>query len=772
MNDLNNNIYKSTDDIIQELISTSNRLESDGTFIPVKELMQGYDLFNQKFGPDKLKELYGEELIETLFNMTNKDSLVYWLEFKNDEEFKSNMKTYGSIAGGSSYKFGLFKRNKDDNWVTGSPQKPKILTISEAIDHGTEIRDSLLYGADLINNLSEDTNINEYIDLQKQFEESLSNNMGNLVWVHKYFHMIFPTKIDAYHATHWQRHALTSCNIKPIKEDGLYVMSGQLMQIVNKTNINSAYIMNAMVHLFGSPSNYYRIGTSSSGTNKNYWIEMLENSYASIGWHEIGDLSLFDEDGIKEVKERIIPMLDDYYPNTPQVQGKRANQIIRFYRRIKPGDIVVAVDGERILGIGKVTGSYKYIDGLEFPHTLPVDWVNISDKLKIPNPREGLRNVLFKYKNIDNILEIRRLTNVKENFTPIKQPSTEVIKPLSGVAKDIENILNRKKQVILYGPPGTGKTYHAEKTCLELASRSMFNKPFENLSEDEKKKIQGDEKINGLVNFCTFHPSYGYEDFIEGIKPTVINNQTVFRLEDGIFKELCIEANKNPQYKYFLIIDEINRGDISRIFGELITLIEVGKRGKRTTLPMSKDAFSVPENIFIVATMNTADRSIALLDAALRRRFGFLELMPDYSLLEGSVFEGLPLDKWLKELNASIVENIGDDGRNLQIGHSYFMEKEKAIISDSKFKVIIKEDIIPLIEEYCYGDYVLLSNILGESIVDTKNQLIRKELFKSTDISDLVTALLTPYPSLREDAQEVDDNDELDLDEDEEDLED
>ncbi|WP_202905693.1 McrB family protein [Clostridium botulinum] len=236
---------------------------------------------------------------------------------------------------------------------------------------------------------------------------------------------------------------------------------------------------------------------------------------------------------------------------------------------------------------------------------------------------------------------------------------------------------------------------------------------------------------------------------MEGIKPRVFNNQTIFEPRDGIFKSICSDATKEPNKKFYLIIDEINRGDISRIFGELIMLIEAGKRGKEIILPLSNTSFNVPDNVYIVGTMNTADRSIALLDVALRRRFGFIELMTDYNLLNNVVFENLPLAGWLKELNTRICENIGKDARNLQIGHSYFLEKEKAITDHEKFKRIIKEDIIPLIEEYCYGDYNLISKILGEGIVDLKNQAIRFELFSSSDISNLITALLSPCPTLR-----------------------
>jgi 5-methylcytosine-specific restriction protein B len=251
-----------------------------------------------------------------------------------------------------------------------------------------------------------------------------------------------------------------------------------------------------------------------------------------------------------------------------------------------------------------------------------------------------------------------------------------------------------------------------------------------------------------IVRFCCFHPSYGYEDFVEGIKPVVINNRTVFSLKPGIFKKLCEDAKSNTEKNYYLIIDEINRGDISRIFGELIALIEAGKRGKEMILPLSGDTFSVPENVYIVGTMNTADRSIALLDIALRRRFGFIELMPDYSIFTGITIEDLPLGLWLKELNQRIVEFVGRDARNLQIGHSYFMEKGAPIKDFDKFRKIIQEDVIPLIEEYCYGDYMTISKIIGSSFVNTNRQEINQDLFKSVNKADLISALLEPKPEI------------------------
>jgi 5-methylcytosine-specific restriction protein B len=250
----------------------------------------------------------------------------------------------------------------------------------------------------------------------------------------------------------------------------------------------------------------------------------------------------------------------------------------------------------------------------------------------------------------------------------------------------IQDVLERKGQVILYGPPGTGKTYWAEWAARELAARSNFASTYSDRSESQKQEVLGlGSKPNGFVRICCFHPSYGYEDFLEGYRPELIDGRMTFSLREGIFKKLCRDAQSRPDRKYYLIVDEINRGDIPRIFGEILTVLERDKRGKSILLP-SGTTLCIPENVYVIGTMNTADRSIALLDTALRRRFGFIELMPDTSVLGDAVVEGVPLGPWLDALNRRVCEHIGRDARNLQIGHSYLLDAGRPISELSKLR--------------------------------------------------------------------------------------
>jgi 5-methylcytosine-specific restriction protein B len=214
----------------------------------------------------------------------------------------------------------------------------------------------------------------------------------------------------------------------------------------------------------------------------------------------------------------------------------------------------------------------------------------------------------------------------------------------------------------------------------------------------------------------TFHPSYTYEDFIEGFRPVAgAGGQLELVLTDGVFKHLCRAASTAPKERFVLLIDEINRGNIPKVFGELITLIEKDKRGLTVRLPQSGDEFSVPPNLLIIGTMNTADRSIHLLDAALRRRFAFIECLPDSQLLTGSSAGALALDLFLDSLNEEIRRRLG---REQQVGHALFYLDGVIVATAEGFASAFRHELLPLLQEYFYENYAALADLLGDTVID------------------------------------------------------
>lgn len=514
----------------------------------------------------------------------------------------------------------------------------------------------------------------------------------------------------------------------PPQENNKDAYISQFEEIAHELGISRYELMATLEEMNGRPYRYWRIGTTEGGKGESVWDYMKDGNYVSIGWVELGDLSdiTHDEAGKEEIRER----LDDVgYDST----GGNLSPPFKFATEIREGDLILASRGLTVLGLGRVVGGYYYKnnDADPWPHRLPVEWISLEE-WTLPRGNT-LQPTLYEIKNMTNLIEIERRIS---NAPPAPHPKLP-----SKIISHIQSILERKGQVILYGPPGTGKTYWAEKAAYELAAQSNFQMGFDQLSDDQKSLISGNVESFGAVRTCCFHPAYGYEDFIEGYRPEQADGQMIFSLRDGVFKRLCKDALENPETSFYLIIDEINRGDIPRIFGELMTIIEKDKRGKSITLPISGEQFKVPSNVYIIGTMNTADRSIALLDTALRRRFGFIEVMPDVSVLGDSVVGGIHLGEWLDALNRRICDSVGRDARNRQIGHSYLMEDGKPISNLSSFSRIVQDEIIPLLEEYCYEEYSTLEKILGGEVVDVQKLMIRDEIFESSLDGEFVKAM-------------------------------
>lgn len=297
-----------------------------------------------------------------------------------------------------------------------------------------------------------------------------------------------------------------------------------------------------------------------------------------------------------------------------------------------------------------------------------------SEILKIPSKTEPIEEKPEKPPQDNGFLMD---TLIKKTFLP------------TNFFMKITDLLEEKPQLIFYGVPGTGKTFVAKE----------FAKYFTNCASEADLKNQ--------FQLIQFHQSYSYEEFIEGIRPETIETasgkrEINYSVQDGIFKKFCKKAKEKSNEKFLLIIDEINRGNISKIFGELLYLLEY--RDEPITLPYSKKPFNIPKNVYIIGTMNTADRSIAFVDYALRRRFYFVEFQPKMEVLEKWLNEnpdkrsGIDVLKLFTTLNDKIKNDLDEHHR---IGHSYFMI-ENGILDENRLKLIWDYNIMPLLKEYFF----------------------------------------------------------------------
>jgi hypothetical protein len=494
------------------------------------------------------------------------------------------------------------------------------------------------------------------------------------------------------------------------------------------------------VHLGGR-----RVWLIAPAEGARLWPEFQREGIAAIGWDELTELS--------ELRT-----YDDVYEALRTLHGggnptNDANACYQFAHEIKPGDLIVAKQGRSVLlGVGEVTSPYRYDENRsEYRHVVDVHWRQTGRWTLPPEHRMVVKTLtdmtpyprwLHAALPLMNpaIPSLRPLEPDPTNDgdgpaideaignsigndervsggtagpdagprpgtiaeSPLSERQQRLVEPYSTeLALDelfmgqeqfsaILDALARKKNVILEGAPGVGKTFVARRIAWALMG----------------------ERDNSRVQMVQFHQSYAYEDFVQGWRPT----GSGFGLQDGVFHRFCAKAAADPTRDYVFIVDEINRGNLSKIFGELMMLMEADKRGPDFAVPLAYSpdrSFHVPENLYLLGMMNTADRSLAMVDYALRRRFSFIRLRPAFGedqfanhLAELGASDDLVrrIVERMTELNHAIAQDTRNLGPGYEIGHSFFVPGDSGgTLDDAWYERVVRQEIEPLLNEYWFG---------------------------------------------------------------------
>ena len=608
---------------------------------------------------------------------------------------KDMREIFGSIAGGAAYKFGLFFHKKTQSWTCGSPAKPVKLTENEAIQKAEEIRNDLVAGAEIISSFGPLNSTADYEQLYKQLEHISGINT---VWRMKYYQMLFPILFAPFYGQDIQLDVLHFLNQTPSEIP--FIRMGQIALFSKKCNIPGI----VFGHIWGRSTNHNNksndseTNTLSDKKHKLHywmytvfddtsWMECQQKEIMVLGMDDIGDYSQYDS------KESLRQELISTYDNSTS----RKNQALmawNFANKLAINDVIFAKRSNTLVGKGIVTGDYIFDDSRqEYKNIRTVKWLQIGEW---EHPGKSVAKRLTDITPYTDYIE--KLITI---FTPDElddvdtQPevdypeysSADFLSDVYMSEQDYEtlvNVLKMKKNIILQGAPGVGKTFTAKRLAYSIIGAK---------NPDRVQMIQ-------------FHQSYSYEDFIEGYRPT----ENGFTIKKGSFYKFCKLAEDDDENDYFFIIDEINRGNLSKIFGELFMLIEKDKRGIELQLLYSDENFSVPPNVYIIGMMNTADRSLAMLDYALRRRFSFFTMKPGFNTLGFQAYQdSLKSDAFnkliscVKQLNSKIAEDISL-GEGFCIGHSYFCGLTPETINTQTLASIVEYELIPLLKEYWFDE--------------------------------------------------------------------
>lgn len=629
------------------------------------ERIQRYNSFQERFPIEKL----GEMTLEEYTNLDRSDSFCYWIE--------SRTGSLGSFWGCSSFKFGIYRyKNRPSDTRVVSDDKYawyrllKAETAQVAFYRIREIIVAIAYAA---------RNGNfEKIDEIKELGNSYK---WKIAFLYSDFRLI------------------------PIYKREYLVGAAEAMGIANAARMKTSAIQRRLMEMVGDQNifDYYdflwknRTGTRQTqksesateakdtesavitdGSKVNYWWLVASPKYWTFSDIKVGEQVVYTVKNDKGNKRRI-----------------PAN-----FEQAKTGDIVIGYEANPVKCIVALAKVSKASDGetISFVKTetlsTPVSWFDfknspeITDMEFIRNPNGSFFHLTEDEYNF--LVDLIRQENPEDDnpLLPVDAPElyddkkflSEVFMSESDLSS-LKKLLRHKKNIILQGAPGVGKTFSAKRLAYVMMG----------VTDDSRVKM------------VQFHQNYSYEDFIMGYKPTASG----FELREGVFYEFCRKAANDPDRDYYFIIDEINRGNLSKIFGELLMLIENGYRGTTVQLAYRKEEFAVPENLYLIGMMNTADRSLAMIDYALRRRFSFFTMHPGLDTAgfkaEISRYDDTRVEKVvevIRQLNSTIAndDSLGDGFR---IGHSYFCNHDT---STDWIENVVRYDICPMLEEYWFDN--------------------------------------------------------------------
>lgn len=667
-----------------------------------------YRQFQETFPIESLKDMTLDEYT----NLDKASSFCYWLEFRTYE--------LGSIRGGSAYKFGIFKFNKaptdnkqmyshDESYSWYSRLGNTAIEVFALIKNTIIkiVKFAQLGDLSKIENLEKEKVLGPLIIWKIAFLYSnerllpIYDKDGWLVPLAEHFGLSAAKKSS--------RAELYEYLLSQKGDKDLYAFYDELLKIMSRSKENVNWIHNdewnhsiakqRLTNLTDISKNTdlvkslndmvvnNNVATSSEAiSGRNYWWLVANPKIWSIANMQVGtiqDYTLYNDNGNRR-------------------------RIFQNFLDAKEGDMVIGYEStptKQIVALAEIAkpndGKLIYIRKTE-SLPVPIDYSTIKSIPELAG-MEYMKNQqgsFFKLKEE----EYNIIMDIIRDDNPVRAEQKNDIYDEESFLNDVfidksqyarlKSLLLTKKNVILQGAPGVGKTFAAKRLAYSI------------LGEVDKSHVE----------FVQFHQSYTYEDFIMGFRP---NEEGGFYLKRGIFYNFCKKAKADPDSKYFFIIDEINRGNLSKIFGELLMLIENDYRGESIKLAYSDELFDVPRNLYIIGMMNTADRSLAMIDYALRRRFSFFDMIP--------AFQTEGFKEYQKKLNNKQFDNIidgivklnevisNDDslGQGFCIGHSYFCNQKKVNIE--WLQNVINYDILPMLKEYWFDDikqYEQQSNIL------------------------------------------------------------